>query len=138
MPKNKKLSESEASSSDEELQKKKPVKKASKKRKASTSDSDSGPDDRGPAKKQLPADTKKAKGNDNGASKSGPGGSWCIEGMRFLKVDEFRGKPLVSIREYYEKNGELLPGKKGISLSASQWRKLMTMQDNVNAAVDKY
>ncbi|KAL1449225.1 hypothetical protein WDU94_000441 [Cyamophila willieti] len=134
MPKNKKLSESDASSSDEEVQKKKPV-KTSKKRKASTSDSDSGPEDKGPAKKQ-PADTKKAK--DNGAEKSGPGGSWCIEGMRFLKVDEFRGKPLVSIREYYEKNGELLPGKKGISLSASQWRKLIALHDNVDGELNKY
>ncbi|KAL1448450.1 hypothetical protein WDU94_012361 [Cyamophila willieti] len=41
--------------------------------------------------------------------------------MRFLTVDEFRGKPLVSIREYYEKNGELLPGRKGKMISFSQF-----------------
>ena len=33
--------------------------------------------------------------------------------MRFATVSEFRGKVLISIREYYEKDGELRPGKKG-------------------------
>lgn len=34
--------------------------------------------------------------------------------MRRVNVNEFKGKPLVNIREYYEKNGEMLPGKKGM------------------------
>lgn len=33
--------------------------------------------------------------------------------MRYVSVQEFRGKKLVSIREYYEKDGEMLPGRKG-------------------------
>jgi hypothetical protein len=33
--------------------------------------------------------------------------------MRFVSVGEFKGKPLVNIREYYEKNGQQLPGNKG-------------------------
>ncbi|KAI5692903.1 hypothetical protein M8J75_003411 [Diaphorina citri] len=90
MPKNKKLSDSEASaSSDEEVKKK-----------------------RGPAKKPQPAASKKGGASKDGESSGGPAGSWCLEGMRFVKVDEFRGRPLISIREYYEKNGQLLPGKK--------------------------
>lgn len=39
--------------------------------------------------------------------------SWQLEGMRFVKVRKFRGKVMVDIREFYESNGELLPGKKG-------------------------
>jgi len=47
--------------------------------------------------------------------------------MRRVTVHVYRGITLVSIREFYEKDGELLPGKKGISLTAGQWREVSTM-----------
>lgn len=37
----------------------------------------------------------------------------------------------VDIREYYEKNGEMLPGKKGISLTPEQWRMIMSLGDEI-------
>lgn len=55
--------------------------------------------------------------------------------MRFVKINEFRGRAMVDIREYYEKNGETLPGKKGISLSISQWEKLCSSIDEINKAL---
>ena len=39
--------------------------------------------------------------------------------MRFASVSEFKGKKYVNIREYYEKDGEMLPGRKGISQTFS-------------------
>lgn len=44
--------------------------------------------------------------------------------MRFASVSTFHGKTFVNIREYYDKDGEMRPGKKGISLSPDQWEKL--------------
>ncbi len=32
---------------------------------------------------------------------------------RFVNISEFKGKYLINIREYYETNGKLNPGKKG-------------------------
>ncbi|PON36485.1 RNA polymerase II transcriptional coactivator KELP [Parasponia andersonii] len=40
---------------------------------------------------------------------------------RNVMVHDFRGKTLVSIREFYRNDGKQLPSGKGISLSAEQW-----------------
>lgn len=37
---------------------------------------------------------------------------WEISKMRRVTISTFRGKTMVSIREYYEKDGKELPGKK--------------------------
>lgn len=42
---------------------------------------------------------------------------WEISKMRRVTISSFRGKTMVNIREYYEKDGEELPGKK---VSSSQ------------------
>ena len=56
--------------------------------------------------------------------------------MRFISVSEFQGKPLVNIREYYEANGKLAPGKKGISLSLDQWDQLKKMAGKIDNEID--
>lgn len=37
---------------------------------------------------------------------------WEISKMRRVTISEFKGKRMVNIREYYEKDGKDLPGKK--------------------------
>ncbi|KAL0050327.1 hypothetical protein WJX82_009110 [Trebouxia sp. C0006] len=54
---------------------------------------------------------------------------------RQVSVKQFKGKLQVDIREYYEKDSELLPGKKGIALDLSQWDRLVTAVPDINAAV---
>lgn len=41
---------------------------------------------------------------------------WEISKMRRITVSSFRGKRMVNIREYYEKDGQELPGKKVIEI----------------------
>jgi len=81
-----------------------------------------------------------------------------LDKNRFVKVREFRGKLFIDIREFYEKNGETLPGKKGkkklhtskyililngnimfigISLSVGQWNKLKEQIDDIQESVEK-
>lgn len=43
--------------------------------------------------------------------------TWQLDKMRTVQINDFRGKLLVDIREYYEdKDGSLKPGKKGKGL----------------------
>lgn len=44
---------------------------------------------------------------------------FLIANTKFATVREFKGVVYVDIREHYEKNGEMLPGKKGMLFSDS-------------------
>ncbi|BFF95560.1 RNA polymerase II transcriptional coactivator [Drosophila madeirensis] len=112
--------------------------KIKKKQHSSSSGSDSGPDDRNqPASKKAKesvapaaAAKKPASGGDGEAT------TWTLERMRQVRINEFRGRKMVDIREFYEKNGETLPGKKGICLSILQWKKLLEHADEITKAVE--
>ncbi|KAL2859946.1 transcriptional coactivator p15/PC4 family protein [Aspergillus lucknowensis] len=62
---------------------------------------------------------------------------WEISKMRRVTVSSFRGKTMVNIREYYEKDGEELPGKKGISLPIDQYSTLMTLLPDIETVLQE-
>ncbi|KAH0613610.1 uncharacterized protein H6S33_005496 [Morchella sextelata] len=71
------------------------------------------------AKRQKPAAAPAEKGKMMKDDEGNP--FWGIGGQnRRVAVTEFKGNQLVSIREHYEKDGKMLPGKKGISLTVEQ------------------
>jgi Transcriptional Coactivator p15 (PC4) len=63
--------------------------------------------------------------------------SFDLGSNRFVTVREFKGKKLVDIREFYQKDGKSLPGKKGISLQAGQFQTLYEIMDQVKEAIEK-
>ncbi|KAL8602282.1 hypothetical protein ACOMHN_022795 [Nucella lapillus] len=96
--------------------------------------------------KEPPKEEEK-KSADSGKSKAaatefekGPNGELMIQlaRMRYATVSEFRGKVLVSIREYYEKDGDLRPGKKGISLTLDQWNALKDHMGDIEEAIRQF
>lgn len=53
---------------------------------------------------------------------------------RFVSLENWRGSDLLNMREYYEKDGELRPGKKGISLTAPQARAMLEKMEDISQA----
>ena len=88
------------------------------------STTDSGPEDKGPAKKAKPS----AASTPHCSMENEP--TWNLGGsMKFVKVTEFKGETRIDIREYYVDSNtmETKPGKRGISLNCEQYQKLKTL-----------
>ncbi|OBA22692.1 PC4-domain-containing protein [Metschnikowia bicuspidata var. bicuspidata NRRL YB-4993] len=60
-----------------------------------------------------------------------------LDAKKQVTVRKFNGINLVDIREFYiDKNTqEKKPGKKGISLTAALWRKLLDQKDEIDKAL---
>ncbi|KAF4308637.1 putative RNA polymerase II transcriptional protein [Botryosphaeria dothidea] len=84
----------------------------------------------------APKSKKAKKGQSAGKQQDDEGNEfWELSAKRRVTVSEFRGKSMVSIREYYEKDGKDLPGKKGISLTLDQYNALVELLPDVEAAL---
>merc|ERR1711970_954827 len=100
--------------------------KMPKDRRPSTSDSDSGPDD-GPRQKKAKQEKKGSGASSNSKARKNDSGEtyFDLEKMKRVTVREFKGQVYVDIREFYEKDGKMLPGKKGISLNTTKKRNII-------------
>ena len=61
---------------------------------------------------------------------------FILDNKKRITVHKFKGQIKVDIREFYESNGEMKPGKKGISLSLDNWKKLKGFIDNIDESID--
>lgn len=117
--------------------KKKKATKAAAKSKASVTSSDSE-ENKKAVKKSAPK--KKANQEAQGKNKDGgdeePDGMISLGNNRSIAVRLFKGMINVDIREYYNSNGELKPGKKGIALTVEQWNILKKRVDDVNKKIE--
>ncbi|XP_078152432.1 RNA polymerase II transcriptional coactivator KELP-like [Carex rostrata] len=59
----------------------------------------------------------------------------ALSSKRRVTIQEFRGKTLVSIREFYEKDGKQLPSSKGVSLTVEQWEAFRNAVPRIEDAI---
>ncbi|OIW13587.1 hypothetical protein TanjilG_25686 [Lupinus angustifolius] len=60
-----------------------------------------------------------------------------LSNRRNVSVGNFKGSTLVSIREFYCRDGKQLPGPKGISLSTEQWSAFKKSVPAIEEAIAK-
>ncbi|XP_074526675.1 SUB1 regulator of transcription b [Halichoeres trimaculatus] len=121
MPKSKEvLSSTSGSDSDSEVESK------AKKRKTSAPEK--------PAKKPKSGESSKPSGS---SKEGGDDNMFQIGKMRYVSVRDFKGKVLIDIREYWMNDGEMRPGKKGISLNPEQWNQLKDQISEIDDAIKR-
>ena len=61
---------------------------------------------------------------------------WRLNDKKRVSVSQFKGKTYVNLREFYEKDGEWLPTKKGITLDLQQWSTLKKLVKDIDQSFD--
>lgn len=56
---------------------------------------------------------------------------------RFIKLTEFKNNWYLDVREFYNADGDLKPGRKGIMLTMEQWQKFKSYIDDIDEAIKK-
>uniref|UniRef100_A0A336MRV2 CSON004816 protein n=1 Tax=Culicoides sonorensis TaxID=179676 RepID=A0A336MRV2_CULSO len=104
-----------------------------KNKKQESSDSDSGPEDRGPVKKQ------KTTGGNSNAGSGDPDVLCDLGRNRQVRLSEFKGRRYLDIREFYmdKSSSQMKPGKKGITLMLDEFNKLVENADAIRKAFSK-
>ena len=62
--------------------------------------------------------------------------AFLLDKRKRVTVHKFKGQLKVDIREYYDDNGTMKPGKKGLSLNLDNWTKLKDFIDKIDEAID--
>ncbi|KKY23039.1 putative rna polymerase ii transcriptional [Phaeomoniella chlamydospora] len=60
---------------------------------------------------------------------------WELPSKRRVTITKFHGKTLVNIREYYEKDGKMLPGKKGVAMTMEVYAALIDLLPEIETAL---
>ncbi|KDN63238.1 putative transcriptional Coactivator p15 [Colletotrichum sublineola] len=76
------------------------------------------------AKPTKKSKTSTTEGSSSGVDKEG-NHYWDLSNKRRVGVSQFKNNTFINIREFYEKDGDMLPGKKGISLNIAQYEALV-------------
>ncbi|XP_064410153.1 SUB1 regulator of transcription b [Latimeria chalumnae] len=88
-------------------------------------------------KKQRTGESSKS-GSSKASGDKGDNNMFQIGKMRYVNVREFKGKVLIDIREYWmDQEGEMKPGRKGISLNPEQWNQLKEQMSDIDDAIRK-
>jgi Transcriptional Coactivator p15 (PC4) len=63
---------------------------------------------------------------------------FCISEDVFANVSQFRGKPRIDLRKWYEtKEGELAPGKNGLNVDVETWNDIVSKWEEIKEFVEK-
>ena len=79
-------------------------------------------------------DSKKSKSNGNNKEEEKV---WDLGSNKIAKITEFKNAHYVDIRAYYEKDGENLPTKKGITLNKNQFNNLLENLEDIKKHFDE-
>uniref|UniRef100_A0A7S2JL94 Transcriptional coactivator p15 (PC4) C-terminal domain-containing protein n=1 Tax=Cyanoptyche gloeocystis TaxID=77922 RepID=A0A7S2JL94_9EUKA len=130
--------EEENNESEEEEEEPKPKKGNKKAKKRESDEEDFIVDDDEDEEKPKKKTSAKGTGSSKKPAKDKDGNLyWEIGNKKRVSVRKFKGKLYIDIREFYEKDGDLLPGKKGISLQPDNWEQLKKLTEEIDEAVAK-